>query len=77
MAIVELIGWGWHHGVWFPIFPLLWLALLVGAFFVFRGRRGRWQVHSAEEILSERYARGEISVEEYRQRRDVLRGKRS
>jgi putative membrane protein len=65
---------------WFPFFPLLWFGLI----FLFWGlfwRRGRWHHHhggygdgpSAEQVLGERYARGEITEEEYRQRRTVLR----
>jgi putative membrane protein len=68
-------GWG-GPGPWWPIFPLLWVLVLgVVIFALFRFRRsGRWhQGHSAEGVLAERYARGEISVEEYRERLNVLR----
>jgi uncharacterized membrane protein len=58
----------------FPL-PLFWIALLIGAWFLFR-RDDRGRTQSAEEILSERYARGEITLEEYRQQREVLRGSR-
>jgi putative membrane protein len=60
----------------FPMIPLFWVALLVGAWFLFRRRADRERTQSAEEILGERYARGEITVEEYRQRRQGLRGGR-
>jgi putative membrane protein len=66
-------GMGWHGGPWFLVFPLFWIALLVGAWFLFRRGDGRGRARAAEEILGERYARGEITAEEYRQRRDVLR----
>ena len=65
-------------GAWWPIFPLLWLALFVGVFF-FVGRRfrrgwpGPFAGASAESVLAERYARGDISVQEYRERLAVLR----
>jgi putative membrane protein len=65
----------WGGGPWFLLFPLFWLALFVGAFFLFRGRRERWHTHSAEEVLGERYAKGEISADEYQQRLNVLRRK--
>jgi len=56
-----------NHG-WFPIFPLLWTAAIVGAIYlVVRGRR-RGGRDRAREILAERYAAGELTVEEYRQR---------
>ena len=60
----------------FPLIPLFWIALLVGAWFLFRRRDDRGRTQSAEEILGERYARGEIAVEEYRQRREELQGGR-
>ena len=69
----------WGPGHWWPIFPLLWLLLWgVVIFAVFRFRRGdRWRGgHSAQDVLAERYARGEITVDEYRQRLDVLEEKR-
>jgi uncharacterized membrane protein len=56
-------------------FPLLWIAFIVGAFLLFRRRHDHWQTHSAEEVLAERYAKGEISADEYRQRLGVLRGR--
>ena len=64
-------------GAWWPIFPLLWLVVIVGffTFFAFRFRRG-WggpRGRSAESVLAERYARGEVSDEEYRERLGVLR----
>lgn len=67
---------GWGPGSWWPIFPLFWV-LVWGAviFAVFRFRRGgRWhRGHSAEDVVAERYARGEISIEEYRERLRVLK----
>jgi len=76
MVATILAVTGWHGGPWFLLFPLFWIALLVGAWFLFRRRDERGRTHSAEEILGERYARGEITVDEYRQRREVLRGGR-
>jgi putative membrane protein len=78
MVTTILAGAGWGGaggGPWFLLFPLFWIALFVGAFFLFRGRRERWHTHSAEEVLGERYAKGEITADEYQQRLDVLRGK--
>jgi putative membrane protein len=75
MEINALAGSGWGGGPWFLIFPLLWVVLFAGVFFLFFRRRDRWQIHSAEEVLAERYAKGEISAEEYRQRLGVLQRK--
>ena len=71
--LMEHAGWGGGH--WFLLFPLLWGAVLVTVFLVWRGRTRHW-TGGAEEILAERYAKGEISAEELRQRRDELRRKR-
>jgi putative membrane protein len=70
----------WGPGPWWPIFPLFWVLLLgIVIFLVFRLRRGgRWDhKHSAEDVLAERYARGEISVDEYRERLTVLKERAS
>lgn len=59
---------GWHHG-WWIVFPILWLLLvaLVVALFVRRGR-GHDGGDSPRRILGERFARGEINADEYRER---------
>jgi putative membrane protein len=75
MEFTVLAGPGWGDGPWFLFFPLVWIALFAAAFFLFRRRPDRWQIHSAEEILGERYAKGEISADEYRQRLSVLQHK--
>mgnify|MGYP001102485429 FL=1 len=60
-------------GMWFPLIPFLFFLFWVGVV-VFFGRRWRREPRrSGEEILAERYARGEITEEEYRERREVLR----
>ena len=72
MATIVLEVAGWGGGPWFLFFPLVWIALFAGVLLFFRRRGERWHSHSAREILSERYARGEISADEYRQAFDVL-----
>jgi putative membrane protein len=64
-------GWGF---AWWPVFPLFWILFWGVVIFMLFRFRGRWQRgHSAEGVLAERYARGEISVEEYRERLSVLK----
>jgi putative membrane protein len=75
-ALTSVVGsHGEHDHFWFP-FGLLWLAVLgVGIWFLVRGRRFRQPsgLEHARGILAERYARGEISGEEYRERLEQLR----
>ena len=69
---------GWVPGPWWPIFPFFWIlfwGILIFAVFRLRGRGGG-RSHSAEDVLAERYARGEITVEEYRERLSVLKDQR-
>jgi putative membrane protein len=66
---------GWGGGYWW-IGRLLTLLLLVAliSFIVWRlARRGPTAIERARGILAERYARGELSAEEYRERYDALR----
>jgi putative membrane protein len=58
----------WHHdGFWFFRFGLLWLVAL-GALIWFLARRRDRRSSSAREILADRFARGEIDAQEYRER---------
>ena len=75
MDVTVAAGFGFGGGPWFLFFPLLWIGIFVGAFFLFRRRHDRWSIHSGESVLAERYAKGEISADEYRQRLGVLRRK--
>ncbi|HJV53773.1 MAG TPA: SHOCT domain-containing protein [Noviherbaspirillum sp.] len=68
-------AWGWFtllHIVW-------WLLVVIGlAVLVLRGLGNGWRGRHAGgdralEILRERYARGEISREEYEERKRVLK----
>jgi putative membrane protein len=70
---------GWHNHGWiwlWPLVPLFWLLMffLLARLFFWRGRRGPWNRYSgpaapdARGILAERYARGEITHDEYRER---------
>lgn len=72
---------GFHW--WFPLFPLTfflcWVAFIVIARRLWwRGGAGPWShahgaVQSAEGLLAQRYAAGEIDEREYRNRLEVLR----
>ena len=62
------------HGAWWPIFPIFWILFFVGIFWLLRRRGCGWSgSRTGESVLGERYARGEISENEYRERKRVLR----
>jgi putative membrane protein len=62
---------------WWLFFPLFWVGVwVVLVAFFWRRRRGWWAGQGrmpAEAVLGERYARGEITDAEYRERLAVLR----
>lgn len=60
-------GWGWWMGFGMVAF---WALVVVGIWFF--ARSSALREHGPEEILAERFARGEISAEEYAERRRVL-----
>ena len=65
----DLGGWWW---LWRLGMFVFWIVLF-GFFFFFWTRRCGWRrertgVERARDILAERYALGEISIEEYRER---------
>jgi putative membrane protein len=73
-------GWGrWDGGGpgWWLIFPILFWVLVLSAvgYLIYRGSPGRSARAAAERTLAEQYARGEITEQELRQRRAVLRGR--
>ncbi|GAB3620661.1 SHOCT domain-containing protein [Glutamicibacter endophyticus] len=66
---------------WFFLFmPLLWILIIGTVVFLIRRSGFRRDLHqaaaSAEGVLRERYARGEVDETEYRQRLEVLRAPR-
>jgi putative membrane protein len=76
-ALIAFAG-GW----WFPFAPLFWLLLIVGiVFLVVRGRSGGPSAtgsgrETGVDVLERRFAEGELSLEQYRERRSVLEEQR-
>src|SRR5262245_5165659 len=72
-------GWGYGPWVgghdWWLIFPILFWALVLSAagYVIYRRSPTQQARSAAERTLAERYARGEISEEELRQRRNAVR----
>jgi putative membrane protein len=74
-SLVASGDWG-DHGAWGALWLVFWIAALATtAWVVLRlvRRRGPSGLDRAREILAERYARGELSSEEYRERLEQLR----
>ncbi|MBF8191872.1 SHOCT domain-containing protein [Nonomuraea sp. K274] len=85
MHTIALWGAHWGSGFW-PVIPLFWglFWVAVVALVITARRKGWWgprhapaaatPTASAEQILAERYARGEMSDDEYFERISVLKG---
>jgi putative membrane protein len=72
--------WHDHAGAWWPIIPLFWIGFFVLLFWGLRRwgcGRGYRARSSGESVLEERYAKGEINEQEYRERLDVLKERKS
>jgi putative membrane protein len=70
-------GWGggWGGGPWIGlVWVAFWAVVILGGIYLFRRRSqdGRTDP-GAEAVLAARYARGDITEEEYRERLVVLR----
>lgn len=67
MALVMVVFWG------LVVAGIVWLVRRAGGAAAPIEPPDSGQGPTAQQILDERYARGEISEEEYRHRRDLLR----
>lgn len=68
-------GAGPHAGGWFwPIIPLLWIVVIGLVIWLIARRRPTPPdpMDRAREVLAERYARGDLTTDEYRERADGL-----
>jgi putative membrane protein len=68
-----IMGWGWG-GMLIGLLIIVLLVYLVFRFFSEGAGRARDDKNGALEILRRRYARGEISEEEYRRMKEELEG---
>jgi putative membrane protein len=70
------VGAGWMILMMF-VMVLFWAAVIFGIVWLVRGRPDGWREARKEtptEILERRFAEGGMSVEEYRERREVISG---
>ena len=71
------VGWGWMV-VMMVVMVLFWAAIILGIVWLVRGgATGNWSLpmrrrETAADILERRFAEGAISVEDYRERREVI-----
>ena len=72
-----MMWWDSGHWYWGALMMVAFLgALIAVAYLAFRG--GRFEMRprpTARELLDERLARGEISAEEYAEKKAVLEGR--
>ncbi len=69
-----------YHWFWTVIWLGFWLLIISGIFFIVRALAGKKAggetgEKSALDILNERYARGEITREEYNEKKKDILGK--
>ncbi len=66
-----------YHWLWTAVWLGFLILIIVGIFFIVRAIAGRKAggEKSALDILNERYARGEITREEYNERKKDILGK--
>jgi len=82
VGLVPIADWDGDGPHWWFVFPpLFWLAVIVGIVLLVRSRGGGppWAGRGREtgiDVLERRYAEGELSLEQYRERRSVLEEKR-
>ncbi len=68
-----LAAGGGDHGWWWPLWLLFWAAVIgTVVWLIARRRRRPTEGDRAREILAERFARGEVTAEEYRERLAAL-----
>jgi putative membrane protein len=68
--------WSWAAWVAMTLTMLGFWALVIWAVTNFVRTTGPGRGREAEDILAERFARGEINEDEFQHRRELLRGRR-
>lgn len=68
----------WSTGHWYwgvAMMIVFWGAIVAIVYLAFRGRDNDVGRPSARELLDERFAKGELTEEEYKRRRAALEGR--
>lgn len=89
MTLLARPGDGWGHpwaggggwmALWWPLMVLFWIAVIAAVVWLLArraGSSGSAGTDRAKDVLAERFARGQISEEEYEERLGVLRRRHS
>lgn len=66
-----------YHWAWMAVWLGFWLLIIFGIFFIIRALAGRkaGEEKSALDILNERYVKGEITRDEYNEKKKDILGK--
>lgn len=74
-AVSAFGHYGWGAGPWWLLFPLLWFLLWAAVIVagIVLWRRRNHPTSSAQSVLAEEFARGNLTEEEYEQRLAALR----
>ena len=62
-------GWGMGFGMWFTFI----LFVLIVLYFIKESTKSKEKHSSAQDILDQRYANGEIDTEEYEEKSNALK----
>lgn len=74
-GVVVMMWWNTGHWYWgIAMMILFWGATVALAFVVLRGRASEGRPN-ARDLLDERFAKGDVSEEEYEHKRSVLEGR--
>ena len=72
---MTVMWWGASHGFWgMGMMIVFWAAIVMVLYWALRGSEDPDDRPSAREILDRRFATGELSSEEYTERRAALEG---
>ena len=80
--LIPVATWDGDGPRWGVVFvPLFWALVILGIVLLVRGRRwgppgANHRRETAIEVLERRFAEGELSLEQYRERRAVLKEER-
>lgn len=67
----HMVGWGWG---WMALMGLFWISVVgLGVWAVSRFSDRSPRRPTPVEVLEERFARGELTLEEFEERRNALR----